>query len=189
VGVNVINLTAGPGDLYVGAFGATEPADSAINTAPASAAWTDAGGTQDGVKIMVAQDYFELEVDQIVDVAGRRLQKREVEIETNLAEPTLENMIYALNSGTVTSSAAFKYFESPTDTAATQPTYRAIIFDGWAPGATPFRRRVIVRKILSIEGVKEMAYKKDGQTLLPVKFAGHYVSSSIKPYKIIDQLT
>jgi hypothetical protein len=189
MGTNVINLTAGPGDFYIGNFGATEPADSAVGTPPASATWTDLGGTTDGVKLAISQSYFEMEVDQIVDIPGRRLTKREVEIETSLAEPTLENLVYALNAGTVTASATFKTFESPTDTSATQPTYRAVLFDGWAPGATPFRRRIILRKVLSIEGVKEMAYKKDGQTLLPVKFSGHYVSTSIKPYKIIDQLS
>ena len=50
------------------------------------------------------------------------------------------------------------------------------------------RRRVVVRKVLSIDDV-ETAYKKDEMNLFPVTFAAHYVSASIKPFRVIDQLT
>ena len=187
----VTNLIAGPADLYVGAFGATEPADSAVGTIPASAAWTDMGGTNDGVKLGIDQDFFELEVDQLVDIPGSRLQKRTITVETSLAEPTFANMQIALNGGTITASAAFQSFDPVAGvTSATEPTYRAVILDGWAPSTTtPFRRRVIVRKVLSIEGIKEMAYKRDGQTFLPVKLKAHYVSNLILPFHVVDQLT
>jgi hypothetical protein len=189
MGVTVTNLIAGPADIYIGAFGATEPADSAVNTTPSASVWTDMGGTQDGVKLVVKQEYFELEVDQIVDRVGSRLSKREVTIEANLAEPTLANIANVLNGGTVTASAAFATYDAVNDSSATQPTYKAIIIDGWAPGVSPFRRRIIVRKVLSIDGIKEQEYKKDGQILLPSSFIGHYVSSAIRPFRIIDQLT
>jgi hypothetical protein len=188
MGVTVTNLLAGPGTLYTGAFGATEPTDAAINTVPASATWTDMGGTQDGLKVSIKQDYFELEVDQVVDIPGRRLQKREVEVETNLAEVTLENVLLSLNGGTITASATFKTYDADSALAGSVPTYKAMLFDGWAPGLTPFTRRVVVRKVLSVDGFKS-EYKKDGQTLLPVKFAAHYVSASTRPFRIIDQLT
>lgn len=187
--VTATNLIAGPGDLYIGAFGATEPADSAVSTTPSASTWTDAGGTQDGVEIAVNLDYFELEVDQIVDVPGRRLVKRDLQIATNLAEATLSNLVAALNGGTVTASASYSSYEPAQDTAATQPTYRALMFDGWAPqtaAGVSNRRRIIARKVLSIENV-EVSYKKDDQTLFPVTFGAHYVSSAIKPFRIIDQ--
>jgi hypothetical protein len=184
--VDVTNLIAGPGTLYTGAFGATEPADSAVNTTPPSSTWTDVGGTQDGVTLNVIQEFFELEVDQIVDVPGRRLTKRDLQVQTNMAEPTLANLALALNGGTVTASAAYTTYDPSDDTSATQPTYKALIFDGYAPDG--FRRRVVVRKALSIEGV-ETSYQKDEQTLFPITFAAHYVSDSIKPFRVIDQLT
>lgn len=184
--VDVTNLIAGPGTLYTGAFGATEPADSAVNTTPPSSTWTDVGGTQDGVTLNVIQEFFELEVDQIVDVPGRRLTKRDLQVQTNMAEPTLANLALALNGGTVTASAAYTTYDPSDDTSATQPTYKALIFDGYAPDG--FRRRVVVRKALSIEGV-ETSYQKDEQTLFPITFAAHFVSTSIKPFRVIDQLT
>lgn len=189
--VTATNLIQGPGTLYTGAFGATEPADSTVNTAPASSAWTDVGGTKDGVKLTHNQEFAELEVDQIVDVVGRRLTKREFTIETNLAEATLANLALATNNAAPTASASYAYLEPANDTAATQPLYKAHIFDGYAPQDTSgntMRRRVILRKGLSTDNV-EYAYGKGDQTVLKVKFSGHFVSASIRPFRIIDQTT
>ena len=40
--------------------------------------------------------------------------------------------------------------------------------------------------MLSIDGVKDSEYKKDGQTFFGVKFSGHYVSASTPPFKLHD---
>lgn len=181
--VTTTNLIMGPADLYVGAFQAAEPVDTAVNAAPAASAWTDLGGTQDGVKLSIDQTYTALEVDQIVDEAGARLTKRLFTIETNLAEPTLENLKYLLNDGTAASGAGFKSFEPIYASSATQPTYRAVILDGYGPNQ--LRRRFIIRKCLSNDKV-ESTYKKDGQTLFTVKWQGFYVTSAIAPFKLVD---
>lgn len=180
----VTNLIQGPADLYVGSFGATEPLDTAINASPAASSWTDLGATQDGSKITIEQSYKDLEVDQIVDIPGARLVKRMATVETNLAEATLENLKFVLNDGTAASGAGYKSFEPIYASAATQPTYRAFILDGYAPNG--FRRRVILRKVLSNDNV-ESTYKKDDQTLFKVKWQCFYVTSVIAPFKFIDQ--
>lgn len=177
------NLIMGPADLYIGNVGATEPLDTAVNTTPAASSWTDLGGTQDGVKMTVDQTYTPLEVDQIVDEPGARLTKRLFTIETNLAEATLENLRYLLNDGTAASGAGFKSYEPVYASSATQPTYRAVILDGYAPNQ--LRRRFVIRKCLSNDKV-ETTYKKDSQTLFTVKWQGFYVSPSVAPFKIID---
>lgn len=179
------NLIQGPATLYRAAFGATEPADSsaALNAAPAASAWSDCGGTTDGVKLSIENTYGELEVDQIVDRVGSRLTKRVTSVETNMAEVTLENLAYALNGGTSASGSGYKTYEPNDDSSATQPAYSAVLFDGWAPDS--LRRRVIVRKVLSTDSI-EVAYTKDKQTVLKIKLQAHYVSPSIKTYKIID---
>jgi hypothetical protein len=179
------NLVQGPATLYSGAFGAAEPLDTAVNTTPAASSWTDVGGTQDGVKLTIDQSYTELEVDQVVDRVGSRLTKRDFTVETSMAEPTLANLSLSLNGGTSASGAGYASFEPSFASSATQPTYKALLFDGWAPGGT-FTRRVIVRKALSTDAV-EIAYTKDKQTLYGVKFSGHYVSASIAPVHIVDQ--
>lgn len=179
------NLIQGPATLYRGAFQAAEPADTsaALNATPAASAWTDCGGTTDGVKLAIENTYSELEVDQIVEVVGSRLTKRATTVETNMAEVTLDNLVYALNGGTTASGSGYKTFEPAAADASSQPNYSAVLFDGFAPQS--FRRRVIVRKVLSTDSI-ELAYTKDKQTVLAVKLTAHYVSSAIKPYKIID---
>lgn len=186
MGVVVTNLIQGPADLYTGLFGATEPADDAVNVAPSASAWTDMGGTVDGVELEVRQEYKELVVDQLVDVPGRRMTKREMTLKTKLAEPTLERLSWALNGATggVQAGAGYKSLEPDDSSAATQPTYSALIMDGYAPAG--LRRRLIARKVLSIEGVKTVA-KKEDQTVFEVSLATHYVSKSIKPFKIVDE--
>jgi hypothetical protein len=185
VSVTATNLVQGPATLYTGAFGATEPADAVVNAVPPASSWTDVGGTQDGFKLTVDQSYAELEVDQVVDRVGSRLTKRDFTVETSLAEPTLANLSLALNGGTSASAAGYASFEPSFASSATQPTYKALLADGWAPGGA-FNRRMIVRKALSTDAV-EIGYTKDKQTLFGVKFSGHYVSASISPIHIVDQ--
>lgn len=189
---SVENLIQGVGYLYIAEFGATEPADGDIHDAPA-VAWTNLGYTMDGVTLTISTEYSELSTDQLADIPARRITQRTMVLSTNLAEPTLENLQYALNKAGTFSAAASTAAASTsgTDTwepdeglTTTHPTYAALLFDGVAPGG--FVRRVIVRKGLQT-GEIEAAYTKDGQTVFPVEFSAHYVSNSIKPYKVIDQ--
>lgn len=188
--ITVTNLIQGPGTLYVGAYSATaanEPADSAVNLTPAASAWTDLGGTHDGVTLSVDQAYAELGVDQLVDTPGRRQTKRELTVGTNLAEVTLENLARAMNevvASAITASGNNKVLAITDAPLGGEPNYVALIFDGYSPGG--FRRRVFGRRMLSVDPAA-VPYKKDAQTLIPVKWASHYVSSTVRPFKVVDQ--
>lgn len=185
------NLIQGVGFLYVATIGTAEPADADIAAAP-GAGWRDLGFTQEGVTLTVTQEYGELEVDQLVDIPGRRLIKREVVFATSLAEATLENLATALNelAAQVDETAAgvgtigTKSFEPSVTGLQGEPDYAMLLFDGYAPNGFP--RRAILRRALQV-GEVESGYTKDGQTLYPVEFAGHYVSTSVAPYKVVDQ--
>lgn len=179
------NLIQGAGWLYFAPLDTAEPADADVADAPTSP-WVSLGFTNDGVGLAIEQAFSELSVDQLVDVPGRRLTRRDLKITTNLAEATLENLRIALNdlSSTVTTAATHKSFE-PTTAMPGVPNYAMLLFDGIAPSGLV--RRVIVRKALQISNVGS-EYKKDGQTLLPVEFGAHYVSSSVAPYKVVDEL-
>lgn len=178
------NLIQGPATLYSGFFGATEPADTAVNTTPQASAWTDCGGTQGGVSLSITQTYVELDVDQITVRVGSRLTKADYMVETTFAEVTLTNLAFVLNGGTSASGAGYASLDPNVTSSATQPLYTSMLFDGWAPNN--FKRRVIARKVLSTDNVI-VAYTKDKQTVLAAKFAAHYVSSSITPIHIVDQ--
>lgn len=170
------NLIQGPATLYTAVFGATEPAT--VSTVPA-VAWTDAGGTKDGVELGINDEYAVLDVDQIIYEVGRRRTKRVVTVKTNLAEATLANLAIAIaNTAPVTN-----VMEGDDGLAAFAPAYGAVLLDGIAPGG--FKRRIVVRKTLPTDSVG-VAYKKDGQTLIPVTFTAHWVSASIKPFRVED---
>lgn len=186
--VTVTNLIAGPADLFHAAFGATEPADSEValpmDETSVTAQWTDVGGTQGGVTLELEQEYFELEVDQIVDVPESRLEKRVFKVNTNMAEPTLENFVLAANGGTITEGAGFRGYSPKMDNSAVSPDYSALTFDGIAPNS--LRRRVLCRKVLNDATVGQEA-QKDGQTVFPVEFKSHYVSKVIPPFDYVDE--
>lgn len=182
--ITVSNLTMGPGDLFQGLFAAVEPLDVSVNIAPAASAWTGLGGTDGGVKLTISQTYDELSVDQIVEVVGRRKTKRELTLDTVLAEPTMENLILSLNETPAVTGSNYKMMEPTNDNSASQPNYYAMIFDGYAPAG--FRRRVIGRRMLSVNNLA-FEYGKKNQTGYTVQFAAHYVSTSVKPFKVVDQ--
>ena len=185
--VNVINLTMGPGEVYWGAYGTAFPEDSDIaNSMEGVSGWTDLGGTNGGVTLELSLDYTELEVDQIVDIVGRRLTKREMKLNTSLAETTLENFRIANNGGDIDDTdPAFKTFEPKMDTSAATPEYISLVFDG-VNGDSSKRRRVLARRVLSVAGIGQ-EYSKDSQTLFPVEFSCHYVNSTVAPFKYIDE--
>lgn len=186
--VTVINLVQGPADLYVGAFGAAEPTDALVNTAPATSSWTGIGGTMGGVNITVNQTFSALTVDQLVDTPATRLTARDFQVKTTMAEPTLINLGIAFNDVTATSAAGWSAIEPQATVSAVTPTYRALIVDGQAPGSATdaFNRRIIVRKAVSMDNVT-YDYAKETQAGVPVTFRGHYVSTAILPWHIVDQ--
>jgi len=195
MGVNASNLILGPAKMYVGAFGATEPLDSTVTpngptTPPSSAVWTDVGGTEGGVQFEADTKYTDLGVDQIIMSVGARLTQLTMQVVTKLSEVTQANLTTALNSITTTSSGSGYITEDITVTnSASQPTYAALIIDGWAPllssGASALRR-IIIRKVLSQAKVALM-YDKKTQASYSCTFAAYYVSNSINPVHIIDQ--
>ncbi len=189
----VSNLIQGVGELYTGAFGATEPAATAIGTAPASATWTDAGFTTGGVRLTYTPTYSVMAVDQVVDEVGRRMTSREFMIGTNMAEATLDNVLLVLNDevegGAKGTGSGFEEIEPTIDVGPEdEPTHKALIFDGFAGGfdsGRHFRRRVVGRRMLNTAAT-ELAYTEDSQTVLATEWRAHFVSSSIAPWQIID---
>lgn len=181
--VNGANLVQGPAVLYIAAFGATEPLDSAVGSPPTSA-WTDLGGTTDGVTLTWNREFSALTVDQILYTMATQPTGIDLQVKTNLAEATLQNLERILNGGTLTVSASYSSYEPEVQAGNFQPVYSALIVDGWAPGAAK-RRRVIMRKVLAIDNI-ESAYKKDGMFVYPTSFRVHYVSNAITPFHIVD---
>lgn len=185
----------GPATLYYGAFGATEPAYSAITSPPNSAVWTDVGGIADGTSVLLEVDltYTDIGVDQLVDPVGARLTKRVIQVTASLEEITLTNIQLAMNQMlTITPGSGYSVADPLTANSATQPTYTALLIDGWAPTTgtteTSCRRRIVVRKCLSSSKV-DFEYEKSKPNLINTTWTGYFVSNSIAPFEITDQTT
>lgn len=184
------NLLFGPGSMWTAAQGTTEPADTDVNTDPPSP-WADMGATDGGVTVTAAREYFKLRMDQTVETPGRRLTELDVTVKTALAEPTLDNWAIALADAASavttggTGATAYATMDIGGPEPGEEPTYLAVIFRGRAPGGSARKRNVILRKALSIEEV-ESEYKKDDQTFIPITFAAHWVSASVKSVHVQD---
>lgn len=181
------SLVLGPATLYIAPFGAVEPANGLVGSAPDSGVWTDLGGILGGVELSVDQEWIEVELKQLPDKPMKRLKKRRLTIKTQLAEPTLANLAYALNDTAAVTGTAF---EPSVRSEASILSYNALIVDGWAPNFLPGgrhkRRRLIIRKCLSIDNV-QMKYSKDGQSTYTVTWSCHYVDSTTPIFRIVDQ--
>jgi hypothetical protein len=186
--VTPANLLMGPATVYVGALGAAEPADTAVNSTPAASAWTDVGGTDGGVAFSVDPKFTNFQVDQIVDTPGARLTERSIMVTTVLSEATLANLAAAMNTTVGATGAGFASLEPNYGQFASQLPYTALIMDGWAPatGNNNWRRRLFLRKILQT-GKTELVYTKDKQVGIAVQWQAFYVSSVIAPFRYVDQ--
>ena len=193
IGDYAVSLVMGPATVYIADFESPEPLDSDITTDPSSLYWVDIGTTLDGVTILVKHEFESPELVQVPDKAMSRLKRRRITASFSMAEPTLNNILYALDNGTLDSGVGYSSYTPPAVMdRATPLTYRAVMIDGWAPGFSETnenqhrRRRVILRKCLSIEGTN-MTYSKDKLTSCDVTWAVHRVDGTTPPFKIIDE--
>ncbi|MGH3205100.1 MAG: hypothetical protein ACRDP5_24080 [Streptosporangiaceae bacterium] len=186
------NICQGPADVYWAVFGSTEPADSAVTSAPNSSVWTGVGGTEDGQPVLFEEDltYSDQTIDQVPIAVGGRLTKRTAQITFAMEETTLDNLLLAINQlGTVNVQSGYTTFDPAITSSATQPTYTALIIDGWGPtlstGAAA-RRRIIARKCLTSSKVA-LAYQKDKPATFAVTWNLYYVSASIPDHHVVEQ--
>lgn len=192
--MNAANLVLGPARLYVAPFGTTEPLDSTVTpngtTTPPASPWTDVGGTDGGVSFETDLSYTDLSVDQIIMSVGARLTDMKMSVITKLSEITLGNLNTAMNSiATTGGGSGYSTLDIPVGSAATQPTYAALIIDAWAPmlsTGAPALARIIVRKVLSQVKVA-MMYDKKTQGSLDCTFSAYFVSNSVAPCHLVYQ--
>jgi hypothetical protein len=195
--VNASNLVLGPASLYVAPFGnATEPQDSTVTPngflTPPGSPWVDVGGTDGGVTFETDLTYQALTVDQLTMDVGARLTESKMQVTAKLSEMTFANLQTAINNIGITSTGdGFQTMEIPVGATSTQPSYVALIVDGWAPmttSGTPALRRIIVRKVLS-QVKASFTFDKKTQDSFDCTFVCYYVSSTINPVHIVDELT
>jgi hypothetical protein len=194
ISVNVNNLVEGPAVCYAAPFGTTEPPSSAITPAGASYVppppWTDVGGTDGGINFTSDATYNALVVDQITMDVGARLAEQKFGVAAKLAEMSLVNLGFAMNSNVVsTPGAGYTVTDFLVGNAATQPNYVALMIGGWGPelatgGAAA--RWIIIRKVLSAAKITA-TYDRKTQQAYDLTWTAYFVSQSIAPVRWVDQ--
>jgi hypothetical protein len=187
------NVVMGPATLYYAPYGATEPAYAAITSAPNSAIWTDVGAIADNTSVLLEIEHSltDIGAEQLIDRIGARVTKRVIQVTASLEEATLTNMQLAMNQLlTISQGSGYAVADLTTGVSAPQPTYYALLIDGWAPTTgtdeVDCRRRAIVRKVLSSSKV-DLEYEKTKLVLYNTTWSSYWVSSSVSPVEIIDQ--
>lgn len=183
---NPLNLVQGPALIYVAPFGTAEPADSAATVAAGApgGSWVEVGFTENAVSLEEDLTYTDLMVNQIAMPVGTRLTKYMVTVKTQMAELTVTNLQNAMNGlNTVTVSGAYTSLDRIQTTSATQPSYSAIIVDGWGPTLStgqPARWRHIVRKAVFVSKLQR-TYDLTKKAIFDVTIQGYWVSPSTAP--------
>lgn len=194
--VNSNNLLVGPVNIYIGAFGATWPADNTITpngmaTPPPAPPWLPVGGTTGDAKVTGKPEYMHLDVDQLMLAPGARQTGLAVTVGTTLSEATLSNMNLAMNNmGVFAQQQGYSTLDFYVPPPAINPNYIALILDGQAPASAlgaPMRRRWIVPKVLNEDGWGDIQYSKKTQQGFAVQWTVFWVSSTIQFIHIVDQ--
>lgn len=174
------NIIMAPADIYVGTYGSvTEPTTGNFTVAPTAGGWTSLGWSEGPVVLKVDEDTKQLEVDQLMIPVGSRTVKRTVSLSLTVAETTFENLIYALNGGTIATGSGFKSFTPPTTAANGITVYKSVLLRG--KGVAGLDRVVIIRKAYNNNTV-EMSNGKGDQQGWKLELMGHYVDASTAPW-------
>lgn len=171
------NVLQGTVDIFTGAFGAAEPANS--EAVIDGSVWSFVGATDGGATLTLNQSYSNMVVDQVALPVGSRLVTQEATVATSMAEATLKNLRRAMNDSATSGTT----FGLNSEIANQDPNYCAVLLKGKAPEGNP--RLVIVRRALSTASVG-VPFKKDGLTVVPITWSGYYVSKSIEAVFVDD---
>ncbi|WP_410644499.1 hypothetical protein [Amycolatopsis sp. lyj-346] len=190
------NLVMGPARLYICklAFDPTlsyEPALTDVNLAPAASAWYDTGITLGGTNTSVSPTWTPLTGDQLVDKLGARMTDRDIKATVNFAEMTRVNLSYAWNMTAGPTGAGYAVSDLNAGQTANRAPYRTLLVDGLGPditdGSRSLKRRAILRKALP-SGDTALNWEKANQQVLAAEFQAYFVSESISPIRIIDEV-
>lgn len=190
--VNVKNILVGFGDLYWADYGTALP-DLTDNANAiklqeyfdADPSWKYLGATQEGVELAYEPDYGEVEIDQLRDAAILFNQMVTVNMNTTLAEATLENLLIAwgvadeylqqAGDGKVTSFSIGVPGEEPVERAVAVigkggvATYEVSNGEGSETVTSKRDRLYHGRRVLSVEG-STLSLSRTENTAFPVTF-------------------
>lgn len=139
----------------------------AVETISADADFRNVGYTSNGLELQYQPDFGEVQVDQQLDVAKLFKQGMQVNLNTTLAEATLENLVLAIaakDSDLVGGALTLTAGE-----LGDAPIERGIVAIGPGPQAVPTERIYSAYRALSMDSVTISA-KRDEASQFEVSF-------------------
>ena len=106
-------LSLGPGYLFIGALGRTEPTDLITPWTVVDSGWVALGYTDAGSEFDYALAVSPVTVAEELDPISNQTTGRTASVKFSCAQVTLTNLRLALNGGVVTTSAGLVTFEPP----------------------------------------------------------------------------
>ena len=179
--------------------GATQTASPTEASPAIGGAYRNVGYTNNGLQISYQPTYDSVTVDQLLDTAKLFKSAMQVQISTEMAEGTLENVlaVFGQKSSTLTSSgsAATAVDELGLEAGAlgAAPTERQLIAVGQAPTseASATERVYYARRVLSVEQ-SQFSLARTAATTFPVTFrllpSGDSAHTGSEYGKIIDRV-
>ena len=178
--------------------GATQTATPTEGTPAIGGAYRNVGYTNNGLQISYQPTYDSVTVDQLLDTAKLFKSAMQVQISTEMAEGTLENVlaVFGQKASTLTSVSG----PNATDTLGLEagalgaaPTERQLIAIGQAPTsqASATERVYYARRVLSVEQ-SQFSLARTAATTFPVTFrllpSGDSAHVGSEYGKIIDRV-
>ena len=179
--------------------GATQTASPTEASPAIGGAYRNVGYTNNGLQISYQPTYDSVTVDQLLDTAKLFKSAMQVQISTEMAEGTLENVlaVFGQKSSTLTSTGSAA---TAVDTLGLEagalgaaPTERQLIAVGQAPTseASATERVYYARRVLSVEQ-SQFSLARTAATTFPVTFrllpSGDSAHSGSEYGKIIDRV-
>jgi hypothetical protein len=173
----------GPGKIYFGAVGATEPTDL---TTAIGVAWTYAGWTAEGHTFTFTPSYESVEVAESLLPIARVATGQEMTLEMALAEVTAANVQRALNGATITASGTGATAIDKVEPLAfgVTETRVAVLWE-----ADDKSERWVWRKCLQTGAVAIQRRKGADKATVPLSFTLEPVSSTVRPFVAILKST
>jgi len=179
--------------------GATQTATPSEATPAIGAAYRNVGYTNNGLQISYQPTYDSVTVDQLLDTAKLFKSAMQVQISTEMAEGTLENVlaVFGQRSDTLvpsgTGATAIDTLGLEAGALGAAPTERQLIAIGQAPTseASETERVYYARRVLSVEQ-SQFSLARTAATTFPVTFrllpSGDSAHVGSEYGKIIDRV-
>ena len=186
MGVNVMNILAGPVQVIQCDLAAPEPdEDDFVSFDYGAAAYRDCGGSNGGVGMVIAQSFGKVTADQTVDIIASLADERSVTAELSLLETTLQNLRMANNGGDIVTGDEGSKFEPVTNTVETPPDYSKLFLRGTS-AVSGKKGLLILRRVLVTSDVA-FRFEKSNATMLGITLTSHYVSDTVPPFAFLQE--